>query len=85
MLDFFVLFLLRITMLTFSEYTALKQTILCPCNILSFFSSKNKKKKNVGFFCLIFAQNIHFWVDVRNNEYPQSMFGSKIRKIDIPL
>ena len=58
----------------------------------NFFRSKidNFQKKSFDIF-LIFAQNIDCGYTLEpprrggSNEYPQSMFGAKIRKIGIPL
>ena len=57
-------------------------TKTCPCNIQRFF-----QQKNFDIF-YIFAQNIdHGYTPFQggSNEYPQSMFWTKIRKIGIPL
>ena len=48
-------------------------------------------QKKIFKIFLIFAQNIDCGCTLEpprrggSNEYPQSMFGAKIRKIDIPL
>ena len=63
-----------------------------PCNIDKFFRCKNENFhwKNFDFF-LNFAENIDYGYKLEppqrggSNEYPQSMFWGKIRKIGIPL
>ena len=58
--------------------------------IFSVVKIENFQLKNFDIF-LIFAQNIDYGYTLElprrggSNEYPQSMFWSKIRKIGIPL
>ena len=58
----------------------------------NFFRSKiDNFQKKIFYIFLIFAQNIDCGYTLEpprrggSNEYPQSMFGAKIRKIGIPL
>ena len=65
----------------------------CPCNIQRFFSSvkiENFTRKKFDIFNIL-AQNIDCGYTLEpprrggSNEYPQSMFWSKNKKIGIPL
>ena len=64
-------------------------TKTCPCNKQKFLENFQLKKKEDIF--LIFAQNINCGYTLEpprrggSNEYPQSIFGAKIRKIGKPL
>ena len=73
------------------ENLTIKKT--CPCNIQRLFIAiKNEifQQKNFDIF-KIFAQNIDCGYTLEpprrggSNEYPQSMFWSKNKKIGIPL
>ena len=64
----------------------------CPCNdtvIFKIVNNENFQYKMSDIF-LIFAQNIDYWYTLEpprrggSNEYPQSMFWGKIRKIGNP-
>ena len=71
----------------------MQQTITktCPCNIQRFFFKIENFQLKIFDIFLIFAQNIDCGYTLEpprrggSNEYPQIMFGAKIRKIGIHL
>ena len=89
---FFLIELLIFTTVKISVYCIGNITKTCPCNIEIFWALEieNFQLKNFDIF-LIFAQNIvcGCMLDPSSrggsNEYPQSMFWSKNKKIGIPL